>query len=391
MPMAHSTKQAKPKKPYADFPLFPHATKRWAKKIRGKLHYFGRWDDPDAALQKYLDEKDDLHAGRTPRSIGDGITVADLCNQFLNSKRSLLKSRELSEKTFQIYFRACSTIVGAFGKNRLVDDIVASDFGKLRSSLAERLGPGSLSLLITCIKMVFKFSFDQELTDRPVRYGQSFNRPSRKVLRENRNKNGELMFEAHQILKIIDTADPVMRAMVLLGINCGFGNTDVASLPENAIDFKNGWVEFPRPKTAVKRRIPLWDETVDALHDAIYARPKPRDLEDSGLCFLTKNGRPFVRISKSGKGSFIDALCDKFTRVLHSLKLKRNRVGFYTLRHTFETIGGESRDQVAVNALMGHVDSSMAGVYRERISDERLKAVTETVRAWLWADVAEVE
>jgi hypothetical protein len=43
-------------------------------------------------------------------------------------------------------------------------------------------------------------------------------------------------------------------------------------------------------------------------------------------------------------------------------------------RHTFETIGGESRDQVAVNHIMGHADNSMAGVYRERIQ-RRLRAV----------------
>jgi hypothetical protein len=57
----------KPEKPYADFPLTAHPTGYWCKKIRGRLHYFGKWDYPDGALENYLDQKDAIHAGRDRR------------------------------------------------------------------------------------------------------------------------------------------------------------------------------------------------------------------------------------------------------------------------------------------------------------------------------------
>jgi hypothetical protein len=82
--------------PYREFPLFPHGSGRWAKKIRGKLHYFGRWDSADGAtnwamaLADFKAKVDDLQAGRTPRISADGLTIRDLVNRFLTTKRRLV-------------------------------------------------------------------------------------------------------------------------------------------------------------------------------------------------------------------------------------------------------------------------------------------------------------
>jgi hypothetical protein len=61
---------AKPK----DCPLFLHGNGQWAKKINGKLHYFGT--NLDSAIDKWLTEKDYLLGNHRPAK----LTVTPLSN-----------------------------------------------------------------------------------------------------------------------------------------------------------------------------------------------------------------------------------------------------------------------------------------------------------------------
>jgi len=389
-----SRRKSKIQKPYPDFPLFPHATGRWAKKIRQKFHYFGKVaDDPDGtkALEQLNREWAYLKEGRTPPPVDteDGCTVRLLCNSFLTAKRNKIDAGELTPRSFEDYYGTCDMLISHFGRDRRIDDLRSDDFASLRKSMARQWGPVRLRNTITRVRMVFKFALDERLIEHSMHYGQSFAPPSAKTLRKSRNEAGPRLFETDELRKILDAADPIMQAMVLLGVNCGFGNTDVANLPQSAVDLNNGWIDFPRPKTEVHRRIPLWSETVENLRKAIENRPAAKNREDDDLCFLTIRGTRCVRVTpkKSDPSRYTkrDLIGTRFAKLLKELGINRRKgLGFYTMRHTFETIGGESKDQVAVNAIMGHVDSSMSAVYRERISDERLMAVTETVREWLW-------
>ena len=381
----------KAKKPYDDFPLTIRTDGRLSKKHHGRVYYFGSIEDWEAAIERYQNEWPYILKGRTPPSsdAGDGCTIAHLSNKFLTSKKRKLEAGELSARSFQDYYTTCEMLVNTFGKNRHVDDLRPDDFEQLRSQLAKRFGPVTLRTEITRCRVMFKYAVTQRLVYREVYYGDSFARPSKLVIQKAENKAGPKVFEADEIRRIIEAADPVMRALVLLGLNCGFGNTDCSSLPQSAINFETGWADFPRPKTATQRRCPLWPETVKALQEAIALRPKPADTTNSNLCFLTARGHKLVRTipSKKNPSQFttVNSLAPKFGAMLKKLRIngRRNR-GFYTLRHMTETIGGESKDQVAVDAIMGHSRDDMASVYRERISDERLRAVVDTVRGWLF-------
>ena len=253
------------------------------------------------------------------------------------------------------------------------------------------MGAARLAGEVQRVRSLFKFGFDAGLIEQPIRYGPTFKKPSKKVMRVHRAKAGPRMLEADELRQIIDAAPAPLDAMILLGVNCGFGNADVASLPRNAVDLKHGWIDFPRPKTGIGRRCPLWRETVAAVHQALVGRPEPKAEKYDGLIFITPRGNPWrvaERVDRDNEFHLKvhDFIGKSFIALLKELGLHRPGVGFYTLRHVFETVAGDSKDQVATNAIMGHVNDTMAGNYRERIEDSRLVTVTEHVRRWLFGD-----
>src|SRR5262245_29286567 len=88
------------------FPLWRHkGTGLWCKKHKGEFHYFGA--DKDAAQKRYLAEWPDIIAGRVPRAQAGSVTVRQLVNTFLTSKRDRVDSGELSAQTWAEYHRAC--------------------------------------------------------------------------------------------------------------------------------------------------------------------------------------------------------------------------------------------------------------------------------------------
>src|SRR5262249_43578722 len=220
----------KPAKPSPDFPLFPHAAGVWAKKIRGKLYYFGPWNDPEGALAKYLEQKDALHAGGTPRPATGGLTVRGLCNEFLTVKKALVDAGELTPRSWGDYKENTDLLVADFGKGRLVDDLGPDDFTALRDSAAKRGGPVPPRHTIQRVRSVFKCGTDNGLLERSPRYGQGFKRPSARTLRVHRAEQGPKLFAADEIRRLLAAAGVPMRAMILLGINCGLGNADCGNL-----------------------------------------------------------------------------------------------------------------------------------------------------------------
>jgi integrase len=356
--------------------LFAHTSGQWAAKFNGRLHYFGTWDDWQGAVERYPDQRDFLRAGKTPPA--QATTLADVLNHFLSDEMRSLDDGDIAQRTYNEYEAVCDQIA-TLGKSRPFDTLTYEDFSELRSLLGKgvngNIAVSSRKRLIGIARMVFNFANEELGFD--VRYKKALRPPAAKELRKANNI--ERLFTAKEVRLVRDNASPQLKAMILLGIKCGFGNADCGLLPVSALDLENGWHKFPRPKTEMPRRCPLWPETVEALRQVVNGR-------DSGLVFITKYGNPWWSEAKK------DPISYEFRKLVTKLGFYEQHVTtFYSLRRTFETIAGAADvNQAVIDCIMGHPAhvSDMAAVYRQRVFNDRLKKCTEFVRDWVEGSIS---
>ena len=349
------------------------------------MHFFGVWADPDAALAKYLSERDDLQAGRIPRRLSaTTLTVGDTVNLWLKRCDDLRGAGELQPVTFSDYKRCGAVIVEHFGRNTDPEQLRPMDFAAFRLAVAAKYSQSRISKMVIVCRMIFKWAFESEHLVRMPRFGPDFSVATNRAKRIERASRGKKLLSLTEIRALLAVADPKWRALVLLAINGALGNADVSRLTLDQI--RGEWLDCPRGKTGIGRKIPLWPETQSAIAMYLKDRRAPKAGMET-LAFLSDHGGPMLAVREDGSRG--DLIVSGFKRLAKAAGVNKTGMGYYWLHHSFQTVADATKDAVAVSAIMGHVDGSMAGVYREGIEDARLRAVTDHVRKWLFGTGAD--
>ncbi len=384
-------------KPYPEYPLTPHRhARQWCKKIKGKIYYFGPLSDPKAALERYLNDRDYLFAGQRPPQDGPaGLTVQEMVNGFLTSKKRMINTGELQPRSFLDYYDACKMLVTYFGKTTAVKTLTPAEFAGLRKSLTKHNGSGKSVGLVTlknrigrCMA-VFRWAMDNRLVDK-IYFGTEFKPPSVKAIRIERSKKPARLFTVEEVRRLLEECPTIhLKTMILLGINCGLGNHDVSDMEISHANLDSGWLNYPRIKTGIDRKAKLWPETVESLRQVLAKRKQPQDPADKNILFLTKKHRRryivYTGDVTKGKAVFKSSIVAEFGKLLANTGIDRSGVGFYSLRHTFRTIADNLvGDQRAIDYVMGHKRGDISEVYTHAVKDDRLERIAQAVHDWLF-------
>ncbi|TKJ32672.1 MAG: hypothetical protein CEE38_22770 [Planctomycetes bacterium B3_Pla] len=343
------------------FPLTLHPTGQYCKKIRGKIRYFGT--DKKQALESYLAQATFLHGTRSlmHKASNDKMTLMQLVGLYLQYQHARMLADNLTPRHYNEQTDSLNRLMAFLGQGYRIESISTLDLQSYKSKLQSHYASvDRLNLNIGIMKAMFHWARRNDILESI---------PNIDAISKSKVVHKEMYtFNSQQINKLLSAADIKMKAMIWLGLNCGFGCTDCGKLQWTDLDFKDRRVKLARNKTGVERNFPLWSETMQALKELPRSGP---------FVFYTSKGHLWIRtVAKTNddgerKYIFVNRITPTFSRLMKKVRIHAPRgTGFYSLRRTAATMAARSGDPFAVQRLLGHVDLTMATRYVQDLSEQ---------------------
>jgi integrase len=359
----------------------------------------GARQDPTNRVQRLLAEAIVISHGvqdhpdfRLPGSDGPQTIKAHI-ERFLSGFDTKVKlddrshARRSALRAHLYRFRDWRPDQGSTTGDRPISEICAAMLAEFHDGLSNQLADKAISAYtardaLGAVRQFIRWAWERELCGLPRNIDSrnlTFTVPAKTVD----------VWEIDEVQRLLDAASDRMRLYLLLALNCGMTQRDLADLRRDEVDIKAGTITRKRSKTHKHAGVPvvtyqLWPATKKLL--------KTFAQTSGDLALLTENGEPLVRewTGDDGSPAKVDTVRLAFRRLLEKVnKLvngeaehKHVRIdgSFKLLRATgANLLEQENGFKAVVTLYLGHAPTTIA----ERHYTRGDQGLLDKAVAWL--------
>ena len=92
-------------------------------------------------------------------------------------------NREMTQLVVARYAIDCERLIASFGAATPIDQLRALHFTAFRATFPATWGPAFVGGVIQRVRTLFKFAYESELLESPIRFGPDFRKPKLKFYR----------------------------------------------------------------------------------------------------------------------------------------------------------------------------------------------------------------
>jgi integrase len=178
------------------------------------------------------------------------MPLRQLCDIYLKYQYLKLQANDLIANHHNEQIGSLNKLMAFLGPHIDVNNISTLDLQNYKRGIQKsHVSVCRLNLHISIMKALFHWARKNDiLANIP-----NIDAVSRgKIIHQER-----FTFDSEQINTLLSVADVKMRAMIWLGLNCGFGCTDCSELKWIDLDLIDARVRLPGRKTGISRDLPL--------------------------------------------------------------------------------------------------------------------------------------